>query len=141
MKFGSAASKPPSGATRPENGQPRYNVAFARLYKDGDTWMSTRGFGRSDLLVLAKVADLAHTRVCELPPGVQQRGRVTAPGAVEPVYTASPLSFVRLDASASVPRCRSAASAAVSASRTSAGRRRFYPAESVSTGAIRDGDG
>ena len=50
-----------------ENGQPRYNVAFARLYKDGDTWMSTRGFGRSDLLVLAKVADLAHTRVCELP--------------------------------------------------------------------------
>ena len=49
-----------------EDGTPRYNVVFARLYKDGDTWQSTPSFGRGDLLVLAKVADLAHTRVLQL---------------------------------------------------------------------------
>ena len=50
-----------------EDSKPRYNVVFTRLYKDGDTWQSTPSFGRSDLLLLAKVADLAHTRVCQLP--------------------------------------------------------------------------
>ena len=47
--------------------QPRYNVTFSRLYKDGDQWKSTQSFGRNDLLVLAKVADLAHTRLFQLP--------------------------------------------------------------------------
>ena len=49
-----------------EDGKPRYNVVLARLYKDGDSWQSTPSFGRNDLLLVAKVADLAHTRVCEL---------------------------------------------------------------------------
>jgi hypothetical protein len=39
----------------------RYNVTFARLYKDGEAWKSTDTFGRDDLLLLGKVADLAHT--------------------------------------------------------------------------------
>jgi len=39
----------------------RYNVTFSRLYKDGDQWGSTESFGRDDLLLLAKVADLAHS--------------------------------------------------------------------------------
>ena len=47
--------------------QPRHNVTFSRLYKDGDTWKTTQSFGRNDLLVLAKVADLAHTRIFEIP--------------------------------------------------------------------------
>ena len=47
--------------------QPRHNVTFSRLYKDGDQWKSTQSFGRNDLLVLAKVADLAHTRLFQLP--------------------------------------------------------------------------
>ena len=34
--------------------QPRYNVTFSRLYKDGDQWKSTQSFGRNDLLVLAE---------------------------------------------------------------------------------------
>ena len=34
--------------------QPRYNVTFSRLYKDGDQWKSTHSFGRNDLLVLAE---------------------------------------------------------------------------------------
>ena len=34
-----------------EDGKPRYNVVFSRLYKDGDTWASTPSFGRNDLLV------------------------------------------------------------------------------------------
>ena len=50
-----------------EAGRPRYNVVFSRLYKDGATWASTSSFGRNDLLVLAKAADLAHTRVLQLP--------------------------------------------------------------------------
>lgn len=45
---------------------PRHNVTFSRLYKDGDQWKSTHSFGRNDLLVLAKVADQAHTRLFTL---------------------------------------------------------------------------
>ena len=48
--------------------QPRHNVTFSRLYKDGDgEWKSTQSFGRNDLLVLGKVADFAHSRIFELP--------------------------------------------------------------------------
>ena len=43
----------------------RHNVTFQRLYKDGDTWKSTSSFNRDDLLLLAKVADQAHTWVYE----------------------------------------------------------------------------
>ena len=33
---------------------------FERLYKDGDEWKRTDSFGRDDLPLVAKVADLAH---------------------------------------------------------------------------------
>lgn len=42
---------------------PRHNVTFSRLYKSGDEWKRTSSFGRDDLLVLAKVADQAHSRI------------------------------------------------------------------------------
>ena len=38
--------------------QPRYNVTFSRLYKEGDQWKSTQSFSRNDLLVLAKSSRL-----------------------------------------------------------------------------------
>ena len=47
-------------------GRTRHNVTFSRLYKDNDQWKSTQSFGRNDLLLLAKVADLAHSRIFEL---------------------------------------------------------------------------
>ena len=54
--------------------QPRHNVTFSRLYKDdAGEWKSTQSFGRNDLLVLAKVADLAHTRLFELPREEEQQ--------------------------------------------------------------------
>ena len=37
----------------------RYNTTLSRIYKDGDTWKSTDSFGRDDLLVVGKVAELA----------------------------------------------------------------------------------
>jgi hypothetical protein len=43
----------------------RFNVTFSRLYKDGDDWKNSDSFGRDDLLLLAKVADLTHTWICE----------------------------------------------------------------------------
>jgi hypothetical protein len=43
---------------------PRFNVTFARLYRDEDQWRSTDSFGRDDLLMLAKVADHTHTWIC-----------------------------------------------------------------------------
>ena len=46
--------------------QPRHSVTFSRLYKDGDTWKSTQSFSRNDLLLLAKVADQAHSRLFQL---------------------------------------------------------------------------
>lgn len=45
----------------------RHNVSLTRLYKDGNTWKDTTSFGRDDLPLLAKVADLAHTWVYENP--------------------------------------------------------------------------
>lgn len=47
-------------------GRARFNVTFKRHYKDGDAWKSTESFRRDDLLVLAKVADNAHTLILEL---------------------------------------------------------------------------
>ena len=47
-----------------DNG-PRYNVTFKRIYKDSEgNWKSTSSFGRDDLLLVAKVADKAHTFIC-----------------------------------------------------------------------------
>lgn len=43
----------------------RYNVAVSRLYKDGDEWKQTTSFGRDDLPLVAKVADLTHTWIYE----------------------------------------------------------------------------
>ena len=44
-----------------------FNVTFQRLYRTEDgQWQSTASFGRDDLLVLAKVADAAHTRLLQL---------------------------------------------------------------------------
>jgi hypothetical protein len=47
-------------------GGPRHSVTFERLYKNGDGWKTTRSFSRDDLLVLAKVADRAYSRILEL---------------------------------------------------------------------------
>ena len=47
-------------------GRTRHNVTFSRLYKDGEEWKSTQSFSRNDLLLLAKVADQAHSRIFEL---------------------------------------------------------------------------
>ena len=43
----------------------RYNTTFSRIYRDGDEWKCTDSFGRDDLLVLAKVSDLAHSWIHE----------------------------------------------------------------------------
>ena len=47
-------------------GRTRHNVTFSRLYKDREQWKTTQSFGSNDLLVLAKVADQAHSRIFEL---------------------------------------------------------------------------
>ena len=45
----------------------RHNVTVSRLYKDGDDWRDSTSFGRDDLPLLAKVADLAHSWIFEQP--------------------------------------------------------------------------
>lgn len=39
----------------------RHNVTFSRIYKDENEWKTSESFGRDDLLLLAKVADEAHS--------------------------------------------------------------------------------
>ena len=39
----------------------RYSVTFCRLFKNGDVWKESTRFGRDDLPLVAKVADLAHS--------------------------------------------------------------------------------
>lgn len=46
---------------------PRYNTTLSRIYLDEGEWKPTESFGRDDLLLLAKVADQAHSWICEQP--------------------------------------------------------------------------
>ena len=52
-------------ANQSELGRTFHNAQFDRAYKDGEDWKNTRSFGRDDLLVLSKLADLVHTWICE----------------------------------------------------------------------------
>ena len=48
-------------------GRAFYNVTFDRRYRNAQgEWKSTDSYGADDLLALAKLADLAHTKVLEL---------------------------------------------------------------------------
>jgi hypothetical protein len=40
---------------------PWYSVTPRRVYKQGDTWKESGSYGQDDLLVLAKLLDLAHS--------------------------------------------------------------------------------
>jgi len=42
-----------------DNGM-RYNVTLTRLYRDEEEWKQTTSFGRDDLPLVAKVADMVH---------------------------------------------------------------------------------
>lgn len=54
-------------------GRAFYNVTFDRRYRDAEgNWKSTGSYGRDDLLALAKLADLAHTKVLELQSGADE---------------------------------------------------------------------
>lgn len=45
----------------------RHNVTFSRLYKsEAGDWKRSENFGRDDLLVIAKLADFAHSKIDEL---------------------------------------------------------------------------
>lgn len=52
---------------------PRYNVQISRLYKDQkDKWKDSQSFGREDLPLVAKVADLAMVWIYENPAGAEK---------------------------------------------------------------------
>ncbi len=44
-----------------DSGNGWHNVSISRLYKDGNEWKKSTSFGRDDLPLVAKVADLCHT--------------------------------------------------------------------------------
>jgi len=43
----------------------RFNVSLVRVYKNGERWVESSLFGRNDLLLVAKAADLAHSWIFE----------------------------------------------------------------------------
>lgn len=48
------------------DGKTFYNVTFDRRYRDdAENWHSSKSYGLRDLLVLAKLADMAHTKIIE----------------------------------------------------------------------------
>ena len=49
--------------------RPMYSVTFSRSYKDGENnWKNGTSFGLDDLLILAKVADEAHSWIARQKP-------------------------------------------------------------------------
>lgn len=50
-----------------KDGRAYYSATFERRYKDGaGNWQSSSSFNADDLLLLAKVADQAHTEIAKL---------------------------------------------------------------------------
>ena len=43
----------------------RHNVTILRIYRDGEQWKTSDSFGRDDLPLVTKVADLAHSWIYE----------------------------------------------------------------------------
>jgi hypothetical protein len=57
------------------NDRPFHNVKFTRTYVDQDKkFHDTDSFGRDDLLALSKLADQAHTFVCERLASTREEG-------------------------------------------------------------------
>ena len=54
-------------ANETDNGT-RHNVVITRLYKDGDEWKTSTSFGREELPLVAKIADMAHTWIYQQGP-------------------------------------------------------------------------
>jgi hypothetical protein len=50
-----------------------YSVTIARIYRDGSSWKESASFGRNDLPLVAKVADMVHTWIFTNPQ--QQNGQ------------------------------------------------------------------
>ena len=48
-------------ANQTKDGKTMHSVTFSRLYKVGETLKDSSSFGRSDLLVVAKLASEAHS--------------------------------------------------------------------------------
>ena len=48
-----------------EGGGFRHNVQIRRIYKEGEEWKQSDSFGRDDLPLVEKVADMAHTWIHE----------------------------------------------------------------------------
>ena len=65
-------------ANRGQDGGRWHTVQITRLYQEGGQWRWTHSFGRNDLLAVAKVADLAHSKVCELDASERDRERAPA---------------------------------------------------------------
>ena len=53
----------------------RHNVTVVRLYKNGDTWKESSHFGRDDLLLVAKVADVAHSWIMQSPQATESHSK------------------------------------------------------------------
>ena len=58
-----------------------YSVHITRLFRRGLNWDRTPAFGRDDLLTVAKVADLANTRIYELQNAIEFRNPQDDAGA------------------------------------------------------------
>ena len=53
----------------------RHNVSLVRIYRDGEKWATSETFGRDDLPLVSKVADLAHTWIyVETQNGISRNG-------------------------------------------------------------------
>lgn len=48
-----------------KDGKTLYSVTFSRLYKQGESLKDSTSFGRNDLLVVAKLAQDAHSFIAE----------------------------------------------------------------------------
>ena len=58
-----------------------YSTQITRLFRRGTNWDRSPSFGRDDLLTVAKVADMANTRIHELQAEARSAGHEAEPEA------------------------------------------------------------
>jgi len=72
-------------ANTDDQGRTRYSATLERMYHDEaeGKWKSTSSFGRDELLTVAKVADLANTRIHALLAADRARDAVESNGSAD----------------------------------------------------------
>lgn len=63
-------------ANSSDHGDVWYSVSISRMYRDGETWKDTTSFGRDDLPLVVKIAEMAYAWIWSQQIATRERDHV-----------------------------------------------------------------